>query len=227
MSVPTLSRRENLQGHLAQLISTSCHVSGFVLYKDVIATIPATQVAATQLALGALILWVMALATNRPLRLQGPVWRVLALGVLAPAWIMLFMAFGTARTTATNATIMWGLVPLLVPILGAIILREHLRIAVVLGAILGFSGTLLIVSHRTGGGSGDIYGDILVFCAIMCACATQLSGRRVNQYFSDWLMVTCYQVTVSALVAFVVMLIMDPPDPFLANADWKAALKLF
>ena len=211
-------RREQLKGHASMLTSVAVHISGLVLYKDLVADTPATQMVATQLVIGALLLWLIAIATRQPLRLRGPLWRIVLLGSLAPVSIFMFMAFATVRTSATNATIIFGLVPVMLPVLGWLVLGERLRLSVMLGATVAFSGIVLIVWHRAGLGSGDPFGDMLMFLTVMCVCATQLTGRRVNQYFGNAVMVTTYQVTVSAFIATIAMLLVHPPDPFLPGS---------
>ncbi len=62
------------------LTSVAVHISGFVLYKDLVSDTPATQMVATQLVIGALLLWLIAIATRQPLRLRGPLWRIVLLG---------------------------------------------------------------------------------------------------------------------------------------------------
>ncbi len=219
-------RREQLKGHASMLTSVTVHISGFVLYKDLVADTPATQMVATQLVIGALLLWLIAIATRQPLRLRGPLWRIVLLGSLAPVSIFMIMAFATVRTSATNATIIFGLVPVMLPVLGWLVLGERLRLSVMLGAMVAFSGIVLIVWRRAGLGSGDPFGDMLVFLAVMGVCATQLTGRRVNQHFSNAIMVTTYQVTVSAFIAIIIMLLVHPPDPFLPGSSGTTYGKL-
>lgn len=210
---------QRLVGHVAMFTSIATHISGFVMYKDLASIMPAPQIVAAQLAIGALLLWLLAAATGQPLLLRGPVWRIGLLGCLAPVGVLMLMALATARTSASHATIIFGLVPVLLPVLGFLVLRERLRIAVMLGAAIAFVGIFMIVSRGAGLDSGDPHGDALVFAAITFTCATQLTGRWVNRHFSNAVMVTTYQVTVSAVIAAIVMALADPP----ASLLWPAA----
>jgi probable blue pigment (indigoidine) exporter len=181
---------------------------------------------AVQLVIGAAVLWAIAAATGQPLVLRGPLWRIALLGTFTPALVFIFMALGTLRTSATNATIIFGLVPVALPVLGFLILRERLRVAVMLGALLAVSGIGLIVARRADAGSGDLFGDLLCAVAVMCTCGAHLSGRRANQHFNNAIMVTTYQVTTSAAIACAAMLVFHPPAPLLPDASPSTWLKL-
>lgn len=216
---------ERLKGHFAMFTAITVHVSGFVVYKDLVGSLPVLQIVATQLLIGAAVLWLVALASRRPLRLKGPLWRIALLGTLAPASVLTIMAFATQHTSASNVAIIFGLVPVMLPILGRIVLGEPLRVAVMLGAAVAVVGIFLIVARRADFATGIRLGDLLAFAAVFCVCAVQLTGRRVNQYFSNAILVTAYQVTVAAILVNVLMLIVQPPAPLLPGAGaadyWK------
>ena len=225
LAAGTESPGERLKGHAAMFTAITVHVSGFIVYKDLVATLPVLHIVATQLAIGAAVLWLVVFATRQPLPLRGPLWRIALLGTLAPASVLTIMAFATMHTSASNAAIIFGLVPVMLPILGRIVLREPLRLAVMLGAVVAFVGIYLIVSRRADLTSGIRLGDMLALAAVFCVCAVQLTGRRVNQHFSNAILVTTYQVTVAAVLVNALMLIAQPPTPLLPGAGaaeyWK------
>lgn len=225
-AVGEIPQRERLKGHLAMFTAVAVHVSGFVIYKDLVASLPVLQIVAAQLLVGAACMWLVALATRQPVRMRGPLWRIALLGALAPAGVLTIMAYATVHTSATNATIIFGLVPVMLPILGRIVLGEPLRLAVMLGAIIAFVGIFLIVSRRTDLATGIRLGDLLVFAAVLTVCAVQLTGRRVNQHFQNSIMVTTYQVTVAAILVNALMLAVQPPAPLLPGATAGTYLKI-
>ncbi len=190
-----------LGGHWAAICAVSFFSSALVVSKGLLASVSVWQVFAGQLVVAAVCVWLVVLVTGHDARPRGLGWHMVGLGVLAPGMVNLLNIVGTARTDGVSVVIIWGLLPLMLPLLGRPILGEPVRIPVVLGALLGLAGTVMIVFYRQAEGGGDAIGNALVLAAVLCSCAAQLLSRRVNREMRRPLVVASYQITVSALIA--------------------------
>ena len=106
-----------------------------------------------------------------------------------------------------------ALMPLLMPILGRVVLKERLQPVVMVGAVIAVGGTFLLVSANLSSGEGSLFGDFLAIAAVLCACANSLIARRVAQDHGKPLVTTAYQMSVAILAALAAMLVFDRPDP--------------
>ena len=188
-------------GHLAAICAVFFFSSNLIVGKALLLTVAVWQVFAGQLVVAAVFAWLVVLVTGQDVRPRGFGWRLLGLGLLAPGMVNLLNFAGLARTDGVSVVIIWGLLPLALPLLGRLVLGEPVYIPVVLGALLGFAGTVLIVYHRQVESGGDALGNALVFGAVLCSCGVQLLSRQVNRDMNRPLTVACYQITVSAAVA--------------------------
>lgn len=188
-------------GHLAAVVAVTFFASNLVVAKALLGTLTVWQVFAGQLVIAVVFVWPVLLVTRQDVRPRGFGTRLFGLGVLAPGMVNLLNIAGTARTDGMSVVIIWGLLPLALPLLGRMVLGEPVHTPVVLGALLGFAGTILIVYHRQVEGDGDALGNVLVLGAVFCSCAVQLLSRRINRDMRRPLTAAGYQITVSAVVA--------------------------
>lgn len=188
-------------GHLAAVSAVTFFASNLIVAKALLRAVTVWQVFAGQLVVATIFVWLVLLVTRQDVRPRGFGMRLLGLGVLAPGMVNLFNIAGTARTDGISVVIIWGLLPLALPLLGRLVLGEPVHMPVVLGALLGFAGTILIVYHRQVEGGGDALGNMLVLGAVLCSCAVQVLSRHINRNMKRPLTAAGYQITVSAVVA--------------------------
>ena len=85
-----------------------------------------------RLALAAVTLWLIVVATGANARLRGVVgWRPLVMGMLEPGLVTLVVSLGLTMTSPVNGSVFWSLTPLIMPVLGYLVLGERLEIAVI------------------------------------------------------------------------------------------------
>jgi drug/metabolite transporter (DMT)-like permease len=110
--------------------------------------------------------------------LRGLTRRQFAIGCaigLALCGGFVFQTFGLERTTASNTGFLTGMYVILTPLFGAAVLRRFPPVSTVAGAILAFTGLLLIASPS---GIGLRLGDGLVLvCAALFSVHLLLLGR--------------------------------------------------
>lgn len=208
-----------LAGHWAAICAVTFFSSALVVSKSLLATVSVWQIFAGQLVVAAAGVWLVILVTGHDARPRGLGWHMVGLGVLAPGTVNFLNIVGMVRTDGVSVVIIWGLLPLMLPLLGRPVLGEPVRIPVVLGALLGFAGVMMIVFHRWAEGDGDAIGNALVLAAVLCSCAAQLLSRKVNREIRRPLVVASYQITISALIAVVAALLFGGGAPWvLGNA---------
>lgn len=187
-------------GHLAAVVAVSFFASNLVVAKALLGTLSVWQVFAGQLVVATVFVWPILLITRQDVRPRGFGTRLLGLGVLAPGMVNLLNIAGTARTDGISVVVIWGLLPLALPLLGRLVLGEAVHMSVVLGTLLGFAGTILIVYHRQVESGGDSLGNVLVLGAVLCSCTVQVLSRHINRDMKRPLTAAGYQITVSAVV---------------------------
>jgi drug/metabolite transporter (DMT)-like permease len=101
--------------------------------------------------------------------------------------------------------VLWSIMPLVMPVLGRIVLKEPLRLIVAVSAVIAVTGSAVLVTGQESSGQGSLLGDILVFLGVSCACTNQLIARTVARTGGRPLVTTSYQVTASATLALVVL----------------------
>lgn len=171
------------------------------------------EIALCRFGLAATILWVIVLATGQPVRIRSRAdARPLLMGILEPGTAGFMVIWGLQYTSVITAAVLWSIMPLVMPVLGRIILKEPLRLIVAVSAVIAVTGSAVLVSGQQGSGQGSMIGDILVFLGVSAACTNQLIARRVAQTSGRPLVTTSYQVTASTCLAVVVMVVTGGPQ---------------
>jgi drug/metabolite transporter (DMT)-like permease len=135
--------------------------------------------AATQLA------WSLSRGQWRGLRLPAAVfWPVVALGLVGQNVLCGLTYLGLARTTATNAGLLYGSSPVIITLFAALFLREPLGRRKIAGALAGLLGVALIITQAQLGGirlHGVMLGNLVVFGAAVYWAAYSVATRSITQ----------------------------------------------
>ncbi len=158
----------------------------------------------------AIVLWFIGLVIlRRNFRLTSP--RPLIMGIFEPALVTFFIMAGVSQTSAVNAAVVWGIMPVTQPLLARIFLREPIQMSVVFGATMAVTGTTLLFVTKQHDGTGTLAGDLLLLCAVACASLNQMLARTVAQQDQNPLVTTSYQLLAASVVA-VVFVALNPPQ---------------
>jgi len=133
-------------------------------------------------------------------------------------WVLLFAAgnififiFGIQLTTASSSQIIYTFSPLIAGILSFFVLGEKLGARKIIGVILGFLGTLLIVLLPVLTGSstinGSLLGNLLILLAVTSHSIYTVLSKNIQKEFSP-IVITTY----SALFTLLISLIFLPLD---------------
>lgn len=197
----TASTRK-LLGHLAQLGSVAVFSCGFMVQKLLVTEYAAPTILLWQFLGAALFMWGVC-AVQRIIPVLGKrVLLTLLWGAMAPGLVMILNIFGGAKTDGISLALMWGLLPLIVPLLGFLLIKERPHWTLGLGAVIGFGGLVALALNREGAGIGSLSGNILVLLAVLCASFSQIVGRTLNKGAVPWFQVATLQVSGALLAVF-------------------------
>ncbi|MFF4620334.1 DMT family transporter [Nonomuraea jabiensis] len=163
-------------GPLLMVASAATWAAGLVLTK---VTLDATGAAPGSVLVVQLVASVGALAAACSVTgasLRGA-WRPGWVGLLEPGIAYQLGLAGLALTSATNASVLGSLEPVMVPLIAWALLRErpHWRLVVV---IAGATAGSALVSFSAGGGAGSSAGDGLVVASVVAAALYVVVASR-------------------------------------------------
>ena len=167
--------------YVALLCAMFLWSSSVIAGKSALAHYAITEVVLGRFICAAAVLWLLVLGFRHEFRLNRLSKRPLIMGLLDPGLVSLLLIWGLSQTAAVNTAVFWALMPLLMPILGRVVLKERLQPVVMVGAVIAVGGTFLLVSANLSSGEGSLFGDFLAIAAVLCACANSLIARRVAQ----------------------------------------------
>jgi drug/metabolite transporter (DMT)-like permease len=222
---------------LALVGAAAFWASALVGNKIVVADLSVSEVTASRFLLGAAFMWLLVLAFERRAALRGlkvaPLsamgWGPVLMGAFEPGIAALFMVWGISLTSPVTATVMVGAMPILLPLLGRVVLREEIRPTIVFGAVLTMAGTVMLARGQMSHGGGTLTGDLLCATAIVLACLSQLLARRIAQTHGRPLVVTALQLSAAGLVGTVSLLVIEQPETYFGGATtdtWLMVLYL-
>jgi drug/metabolite transporter (DMT)-like permease len=108
----------------------------------------------------------------------SPAQRVFALGVLNPGIGYALGLIGLTTITASMSVLLWGLEPVVILLLAALVLRERIPPVLAVTVAVAMTGVLLVVYQP--GASGDAVGITLTLVSVgFCALYTVLTRRMM------------------------------------------------
>lgn len=119
-----------------------------------------------------------------------------------------FLAMGLARTTASNAGLILGLVPLMTSIFAMLFLGDRLTWLKLLGITLGLSGVSFIVLNGSSLGAVSI-GDVSIFMAVITQSISFVAIKQLTATVDSRLL-TGWMLVVGASFLFTVSFILEP-----------------
>ncbi|MBE4909006.1 DMT family transporter [Bacillus luteolus] len=137
----------------------------------------------------------------------------------------LFLAVGLTTTTASNAALILGLIPLVTSIFAVLFLKARFTITKLLGVILGFTGVSFIVMN----GAGVHYisiGDFYIFLSVIAQAISFIFIKKATQTLEAKVM-TCYMLILGATFLFITSLLMDPSGITSLSEGTSAAWLIF
>jgi probable blue pigment (indigoidine) exporter len=162
---------------LASLVAAAaCWGFGTVASKQVVDDVPPLTLLPVQLASSCALLLLITLIRRETFAWTPSVRRLTALGVLNPGIAYALGLIGLTTITASMSVLLWALEPVVILLLAALVLREHISGALVGFVAVAIAGVLLVVYQP--GVAGDTAGITLTLVSIgFCALYTVLARR--------------------------------------------------
>ncbi|MBJ7602321.1 MAG: DMT family transporter [Candidatus Dormibacteraeota bacterium] len=186
-------------GYLALIISALLFGVGIAFAVYALRALTPFDLLAVEIGSATATLW-LALAFVGPRRTRR--WPVYALlGLLEPALSYVLYNVGLSRTSASHGALLESLDGLLVVILGALLLGERLRTAIVFSLAFGLAGAALVglAAESAGPDPATRFGDALVMLGIVVAAFYSVAVRRFGGK-DPALTVTAYQFLAASVV---------------------------
>jgi len=195
---------------LALVLASACWAS---------TVIAVAQITGFRFLIGAGVMLLLALAARHARDFRSVGWRPFVMGLLEPRAASLFLVWSVVNTSAVSASVILSTIPILMPLLGWIVLREPLRAAVLIGAVITIAGTLLLVQEQGAHAGGSLKGDVLCVIGVLFICSNQLLARRVALVHGNAMAVSAMQLVAAALLSLAILLAIERPPVYLARMD--------
>lgn len=160
----------------ALVAAAACWGLGTVVSKQVVDDVVPLTLLPLQLAVSSALLLTITVARRESLAWTPPVRRLTALGVLNPGLAYALGLVGLTTITASLSVLLWATEPVLILLLAAVVLREHIPAALAFAVAVALTGVLLVVYQP--GATGDAIGILLTLVSVgFCALYTVLTRR--------------------------------------------------
>jgi drug/metabolite transporter (DMT)-like permease len=162
----------------ALVAAAACWGTGTVASKQVVDDVAPLTLLPVQLAASCAFLLLVALVRRESFAWTPPVRRLAALGVLNPGIAYALGLVGLTTITASMSVLLWALEPVVILLLAALVLREHVPAALGASVAVAITGVLVVVYQP--GATGDAVGIALTLVSIgFCALYSVLTRRLV------------------------------------------------
>ncbi len=193
---------------LAMFLAAMLWSSSIIGSKLAVLELAITEVVAGRFLFAAAMMWGVVLLTRQPVHLSQAR-RPLLMGMLDPGLVSLFLVWGLQHTSAVNAAVFWALMPVVMPLAARLVLGEAVNPVVVVGAVVAFSGAMLLMGVNQASGDGDLFGDMLAISGVMCGVASALLARRVAQQQGNAMVTTAWQMTMALVIGFLALVLLE------------------
>ena len=160
----------------ALVAAAACWGLGTVASKQVVDDVAPLTLLPLQLAASCALLLLLILVRRERFSWTPAMHRLAALGVLNPGIAYALGLVGLTTITASMSVLLWALEPVVILLLAALVLREHIPAALAASVAVAITGVLLVVYQP--GATGEAVGITLTLVSIgFCALYSVLTRR--------------------------------------------------
>ncbi len=136
------------------------------------------------------------------------------LSLFEPCLYFVFESLSLQQTSSSQAAIITAILPLIVAVSAAIILKEGLPLRTVIGFLLATAGAVMlgIFSDSNAQAPDPIKGNLLEFIAVLCATGYTLTLRILSPRYNPF-MITLVQSVIGSLFFLPIVLFRDNGIP--------------
>jgi probable blue pigment (indigoidine) exporter len=161
----------------ALVAAAACWGLGTVVSKQVVDDVVPLTLLPVQLAASCALLLLISLVRRESFAWTPPVRRLAALGVLNPGIAYALGLIGLTTITASMSVLLWALEPVVILLLAALVLREHIPAALAASVAVAIAGVLLVVYQP--GAAGAVVGITLTLVSLGCCALYTVLTRRL------------------------------------------------
>lgn len=178
-----MSRHKHLLPILALILANVLWGLSAPLIKVGLQSIPVPIFIATRFFIASMLLLPFALRVWRPLTRTQLLTIILA-AVLDISLSVPAVNLGLTKTTASNAGVIWLLMPILLSLLSIALLKEKLSLKTFLGIMLALAGSLVIIGKPWDSGSAtSLAGNLLVLLAVFLNALAVIVVKPLTKQF--------------------------------------------
>lgn len=180
-----------------------------------------------RLLLSTLMLWTIGSLLGRINRIKkGTLKYLLLLAFFEPLLYYLGESYGIAMVSPTTGAVIIATIPLFVAFASFLFFKENLPLLSFLGALVSFSGVLLIIFSKNSALEGQFYGVLLMFLAVFSIVGYTLIINKITTQYSPLSLIT-YQNTFGVLFFTPIFFFNDYADFSFAAISQENWYKLF
>ena len=202
-------------GEWAMLVALSVLWGGSFFFQGVaVRELPTLAIVLARVGLAAVVLWAVVLVAGRTVPRRREVWIAFAgMGLLNNVVPFALIVWGQQTVASGLASILNATTPLFaVVVAGALLPDERASPRKVVGTIVGFAGTAVVVGPDVLGGLGrDLWAQLACLAAALFYALAGVFGRRFRTLGVDPIVVAAGQVTAAAVVLAPVTALVERP----------------
>lgn len=173
------------------------------------------------------MLWIIGSLLGRINRVQkGTFKHLLLLAFFEPLLYYLGESYGISMVSPTTGAVIIATIPLCVAFASFLLFKERLPFISFLGALVSFSGVLLIIFSKDNALEGQFYGVLLMFLAVFSVVGYTLILSKISTKYSPLSLIT-YQNTFGVLFFAPIFFLNDYPDFSFTTITQESWYKLF
>ena len=176
------------------------------------------------------------MAVRQAVNVRRVGWRPFVAGLIEPGLVSIVAYQGLLWTTAVHAAVIFALMPLIASVFARVFLKEAIAVPVIVGALVGLGGVVLLVSGADANGDASLAGDLLIIVALFMICGVQLTFRRLAQEHGQTALVTAMMMSGATVTGAIALCTfgdlpplesLNPPNVDLGSlSDLEGTLKL-
>ena len=177
--------------HLLLLLMVLIWGANYSLIKVVLHELPPPVFNAVRLSIAAATFMIVLAVSARTRPTRREWFQLAGLGFYGQFLYQLFFLNGMSRTSVANASLIIGLVPMVVALTNAVLGLERLSRAYWVGTAVSLVGMYFVVGLDAGLGTASLLGDVLTFAAVLAwsaytVAAKPLLARHSSIVVSGW-----------------------------------------
>lgn len=199
----------------------------FIWFKIANEVFPPFSIVLLRLVISSVILITSALFIRQLQKVERGDWKwIFLLAFFEPFLYFIGESLGLTMISSTQAAVIIGTIPLLVPVGAYLFFNEKLSLLNIAGIIVSFTGLLIVVLKRGFTFNANPTGVILLFLAVFSAIGYTLMVRKLVRKYNPYSLVT-YQNILGIIFFFPLVAVFEYESLISVDVTNRALISLF